>query len=172
MITWPIYLFILIELIFVTYLDVKHRKIANTWSLINIGIAVVLFSLFPKAYPVVFGTFQFSIVFILVGFFLFILKIMGGGDSKFLASFFLIVPLDKQDQVFLLLLISTVIIGVIVLVINIFSKWETLVTSLREKNIQGVKSCFGTKFAYAPVILVTWILFGMNLLKKGELILN
>lgn len=165
--SWPLYTFIFIELLFITYIDIKYKKIANLWALTNIGIAIILFVLFPKIYPVTFDTFQYSIVFILVGFLLFMLKVMGGGDSKFLASFFLIVPLDRQDQVFIFLLIATVIIGIIFFIKNTFENREKLIQSFLDKDIKGVKSCFGTKFAYAPVILVTWILFGIDLFKKG-----
>jgi prepilin peptidase CpaA len=94
------------------------------------------------------------------------MKIMGGGDSKFLASFFLITPLALQDQVFYFLLISTVIVGVIFLVKNIIQNRVKLMEFIRDKNIIGVKSCFGTKFAYAPVILITWILIGVSLFQK------
>lgn len=166
MIPLPFYLFILIELIFVTVIDIKHRKIANLWSLLNIGVAAILFILFPKFYPVSVETFQYTMVFLMAGFLLFRLKIMGGGDSKFLASFFLIVPLEKQDQVFFQLLIATIFIGVIMFSLNTFMNRKKLVQSLKEKDIEGVKSCFGSKFAYAPVILVTWILFGISMFKK------
>jgi prepilin peptidase CpaA len=163
---WPLYTFIFIELVLVTYIDIKHRKIANLWSFLNILVAATAFILFPNIYPFSFDTFEFSIVFIFVGFLLFMLKVMGGGDSKFLASFFLIVPLNHQDQVFYQLLISTIIIGVIFLMMNTISNRKLLMQSMREKDILGVKSCFGTKFAYAPVILVTWILFGKTLIEE------
>lgn len=164
--SWPLFLFIFIELLFITYIDIKHKKIANYWSLMNIGIAVILFILFPHEYPFGLAAFQYSIVFILVGFLLFMLRVMGGGDSKFLASFFLIVPLDKQDQVFVFLLISTIFIGLIFFLKSIITNWQKLKQSLRQKDTQGVKSCFGTKFAYAPVILITWILFGYEIYKN------
>ena len=47
---------------------------------------------------------------------------------------------------------------------NIFEHRIKLIESIKDKNLIGVKSCFGTKFAYAPVILVSWILVGLNLL--------
>lgn len=172
MIPLPFYIFIFIELVFVAIIDVKHKKIANLWSLLNVGVATILFIFFSEHYPVSFGAFQYTIVFLLAGFLLFRLKIMGGGDSKFLASFFLIVPFDKQDQVFFQLLIATIIIGVIVFGMNTFANRKKLIESLREKDIEGVKSCFGTKFAYAPVILVTWILFGISMFKKSSSLMS
>ncbi|MBD64027.1 MAG: hypothetical protein CME62_02390 [Halobacteriovoraceae bacterium] len=156
------YVFILIEVIFVTYLDIKYKKIKNFWSLLNIILAIVLFVTLPQIYILSFVSFQYSIVFIFVGFLLYLLKIMGGGDSKFLASFFLIIPYEMQDLVFFYLLISTVIIGVLFFFRNIITKRVQLVAALKQKDLQGVKSCFGTKFAYAPVILITWIFTGIK----------
>ena len=156
------YVFILIEVIFVTYLDIKYKKIKNFWSLLNIILAIVLFVTLPQIYILSFVSFQYSIVFIFVGFLLYLLKIMGGGDSKFLASFFLIIPYEMQDLVFFYLLISTVIIGVLFFFRNIITKRVQLVAALKQKDLQWVKSCFGTKFAYAPVILITWIFTGIK----------
>lgn len=160
----PIYLFILIEVIFVTYLDIKYRKIKNIWSLLNMIVALSLFSLFPEMYLLTVASFQYSLVFIIVGFLLFQLKIMGGGDSKYLASFFLIIPSAIQDQVFFYLLISTIIIGALFFIKNIVTHWSTIVDSFRTHNLAGVKSCFGTKFAYAPVILIAWLFTGIKYL--------
>lgn len=90
MISLQLYLFILIELIFVSIGDVKNRKIPNMWVITNIVVSIFLFILFPNMYELRGETFQFPIVFIFVGFLLFQLKVMGGGDSKYLASFFLL----------------------------------------------------------------------------------
>jgi prepilin peptidase CpaA len=163
MISIPLFLFILIELIFVSYGDVKYRKIPNLWVLLNLLIAAILFILFPSTYEFRIEAFQFTIVFIFVGFVLFLLKVMGGGDSKFLASFFLLIPLASQDIVFSYLLVSTVIIGCIFFINSIFKNYEEIYKSIRDGDSEGVKKCFGTKFAFAPVILVTWILTGWNL---------
>lgn len=167
MITIPIYLFILLELSLVTYGDIKTRKIPNLWTLLNLVLAGFFFVIFPHIFEFGFAAFQYSIVFIFVGFFLFLMKIMGGGDSKFLASFFLITPLSLQDQVFYFLLISTIIVGVIFLIKNIIQNRKKLMEFIKHKDVIGVKSCFGTKFAYAPVILITWILIGVNLFNKN-----
>lgn len=162
MIPWPIYAFIFLELIFVTIVDVKYKKISNLWSLLNILLSGVLFYLFPTFYLFGFESFQFSIVFLIVGFFLFLLKIMGGGDSKYLASFFLIIPTASQDLVFYYLLISTIIVGLIFFFRNIIEQRKSLSESIKKRDVEGVKSSFGTKFAYAPVILLTWILIGLT----------
>ena len=80
MIPWPIYIFILIELCIVAYLDLKYRKIRNVWILVNVVISIGLFISFPKFYILKIESFQFSIAFIFVGFLLFMMKIMGGGE--------------------------------------------------------------------------------------------
>ncbi len=159
----PLFLFVLLELIAVAYLDVKYRVIKNLWSILNLVCATVLFMLFPDYYPLKFEMFQFSLAFFFVGFLLFLLKIMGGGDSKFLATFFLIIPFKLQESVFLYLLIITVIIGLLTLLKNIITQWNKLSESIKNRDVQGVKSCFGTKFPYAPVILITWVFLGLDL---------
>lgn len=162
MIPLPIYIFIFLELSFVTYYDIKYKKISNLWSLLNIALAITLFVLFPNFYKFGWSTFQFSMVFLVVGFFLFLLKIMGGGDSKYLASFFLIVPTASQDLVFYYLLISTIIVGLIFFVRNLIEQRKNITESFKKKDIEGVKSSFGSKFAYAPVIMLTWFLIGLT----------
>lgn len=88
---------------------------------------------------------------------------MGGGDSKFLTTFFLIVPLSLQDKVFYNLLLSTIGIGFFFLIQNTINNHEVLIKSIKERNVDGIKSCFGTKFAYAPVILIAWMWLGWDL---------
>jgi prepilin peptidase CpaA len=162
-ITLPLYLFILIELILVSIGDIKTRKIPNLWVILNLIISLILFVLFPQIYEFRYEAFQFPIVFIIVGFVLFRLRIMGGGDSKYLASFFLLIPYKSQDEVFLYLLISTVVIGSLFFFANLFRNIDGIIQSFKESNLYGVKKYFGTKFAFAPVILVTWILVGWEL---------
>lgn len=162
MIPWPIYSFIFLELLFVTIGDIKHKKIPNLWSILNIFLALILFLVFPDIYILGFETFQFSIGFILVGFLFFQLKIMGGGDSKFLASLFLIIPTAAHDQFFYFLLISTVIVGLISFARNVVEQRKKLIESFKYRSLVGIKSAFGTKFAFAIVIMITWILIGAD----------
>lgn len=162
MIPWPIYTFIFLQLFFVTIGDVKYKKIPNLWSLLNIAIAVILFVLFPDLYIFGLKTFQFSIGFIIVGFMLFQLKIMGGGDSKFLASLFLIIPTANHDNFFYFLLISTIIVGVIAFLRNMVEQRGQLIQSIKLRDIEGVRTVFGSKFAFAIVIMITWFLIGLN----------
>lgn len=144
-------------------LDFKYRKIKNTWSILNLVIALGLFISLPKSYPLTIEMFQFALVFIVVGFGLFMFKVMGGGDSKFLATFFLLIPLNFQEVVFYYLLIITIIVGLILFINNIIVNHEKIFVSMKNRDLEGIKSCFGSKFAYAPVILITWIWFGWTI---------
>jgi len=163
MINLPVYMLILFQLIIVTIGDIKHRKISNLWLIVNSLFATLLFVVFPEYYLFELASFQYTVVWIIAGFFLFLLKIMGGGDSKYLAFFFLLVPLGLQDDFFYLLLVSTIVVGVMFLLRNIIYHWTILTKAIKEKDIIGVKSCFGSKFAYAPVILIAWIFIGIKL---------
>jgi prepilin peptidase CpaA len=163
MIPIALYLAILIELAFVSWIDIKTKKISNYWSIFNILIYILLLFIYPNFYFFRWDTFLFSTVFLVIGFGLFLLNIMGGGDSKFLFSFFLIVPLALHEKFFSYILISTVITGVIFFFMNLITNFKKLVESLRQRNYQEVKTCFGSKFAFAPVILLAWLSLGWYL---------
>ena len=166
MIPLPIYLFILIELIFVSYGDIKTSKIPNMWSIMNIFVYPILLFIVPSAYFFEIGTFIYSFAFLFIGFILFLLKIMGAGDVKYLFSFFLLIPKSLQSETFSALLYSTVLIGLFVFITNFIKYSETIINSLKIKDFRTVKECFGTKFSYAPVILIAWLWIGWNLKEK------
>ena len=159
----PIYIFIMIELVFVAIGDIKTEKIPNFWSLLNLVVFPVLLLSSYDHYQISADTFIYPLAFLLIGFGLFILKIMGAGDVKFLSTFFLIVPNIYKEKVFTLLLICTVIIGGFIFLTNLIRNYEKILVALKQKNTQEVKNCFGTKFSYAPVILMTWLWLGWSL---------
>lgn len=163
MIPLPIYIFILIELSFVSYGDIRTNKIPNMWALINIVAFVALLFVAPELYQFKIQTFAFSAVFLAVGFALFLLKIMGGGDTKYLFSLFLLVPLNLHEKVFYYLLLSTVLIGGFLLIQNTLKNIKPIWRAILDGNTRQVKSFFGTKFSYAPVILVSWIWIGYTI---------
>ena len=166
MIPLPIYLFVLIELVIVAYGDIKTNKIPNYWSLLNIATFLVLLWVAPDHYFFEFQTFIFSVAFLVVGFALFLLKIMGGGDSKFLFTFFLLLPVSIHEATFYHLLLSTVIIGGFFFLQNALKNFRTIFDAFLAYDLQTVKNCFGTKFSYAPVILVAWLWMGWTLKDK------
>lgn len=169
MIPLPIYIFILLELIFVAWADVRTNKIVNMWSILNLTFFLIFLLVNPNYYYFKLETFMYSGVFLMVGFIFFLLKIMGAGDSKFLFTFFLIVPLNLHEQTFESLLVSTVLVGTFVFITNVAKNFDKLRISLKIGDVKSIKSCFGTKFAFAPVILIAWIWVGWKI--KDSLII-
>jgi len=119
-----VFIFIAIQLLVVAYVDFKTRIISNFWVLVNFIFFIVLTFLFPNLYHWNIQTFIFSLVFLGAGFFLYSLNIMGGGDSKYLSSMYLLVPYSFQDQVFVYLLYTTIIVGSSLLLFNLIKNIE------------------------------------------------
>ncbi|MFP5491302.1 MAG: prepilin peptidase [Bacteriovoracia bacterium] len=163
MIPLSIYLLLVIELALVSWGDIRTQKIPNFWSLLNIVFFIFFLFFLPEIYPFAWATFLYSAVFLAVGFVLFLLKIMGGGDSKFLFSFFLLIPVSLQSRALILLLLSTVLIGGFLLLTNIGKNHEKIVAAIKTGYIRGIKECFGTKFSFAPVILLAWLWLGWEI---------
>ena len=155
-----VFLFISIQLLVVAYIDFKTTKISNVWILINFLFFVVLTLLFPHVYIWSFSALWVSLAFLFVGFGLFIMNIMGGGDSKYLASFYLLIPLQFQETVFLYLLYTTVIVGSSLLLFNALKNFDKIILMLRIGDVKGIRKVFGKKFTYAPVIFIAWMWFG------------
>ena len=158
-----LYIFILIELVIVGYLDFKYKKIKNFWSLINIGIYLASLLAFGDYYFFNFKTFIWPFGFLFVGFLLFVLKIMGGGDSKFLFSFFLIIPEKFHEVFFMNLIYATIVVGLLMLIFNTVKNFDKLKLAYIYRSLQYVKDVYGSKFAYAPIIALSWILFGWDI---------
>jgi prepilin peptidase CpaA len=152
-----LYLLFLVELVVVSWLDFKTKKILNIWTYLNLALAFTLIALNfsePWSYQQMF----YPLIVFIAGFFLFIVKIMGAGDVKFLSSFLLCLPYNTQLIFGNQLLLSTIIVAGILLIVN-FSRHLTLISSqLKIGNYKGIiQQCFGTKFSYAPVMLLAWI---------------
>jgi len=157
-----VYIFLLIQLFFVSYIDVTKKKIPNFWVLINLVFAIVIISFFPS-YEFSLSLFLYPLSFFVVGFLLFILKIMGGGDSKYLFSMFLLIPTHRHEEYFLCLAYMTVMVGLSLFLINIARNRKKILVAIRYKDMGRIKDVFGKKFTFAPVILLAWIWFGWNL---------
>jgi prepilin peptidase CpaA len=163
LISVPLFIFLTLELLIVSWGDIKTQKIPNYWSVLNLIIFVGLLIALPEVYPLTWGTFLYSLVFLVVGFLLFILKIMGAGDTKFLFSFFLLIPAAIQPKALILLLLSTVLIGSFLLITNFIKNHEKIVVYIKTGYFKGIKECFGTKFSFAPVILIAWLWLGWEI---------
>jgi prepilin peptidase CpaA len=155
-----VFIFISIQLLFVAYIDFKTKKISNMWVLINFFCFCVLTLIIPEIYVWKIQVLVFPLAFIFVGFALYVLNIMGGGDSKYLASLYLLVPLKFQEAVFIYLLYATVLVGSTLLLLNLLKNLDIIIIHLKMKDVAGIKRIFGKKFTYAPVIFIAWMWFG------------
>jgi prepilin peptidase CpaA len=166
-VTLPIvvYIFIAIQLLVVAYIDFKTKKISNMWMLINFLFFCLLTLVFPTIYTWSFSAFFFPMAFIFVGILLFMMNIMGGGDSKYLSSLYLLVPVNFQETTFIYLLYATVLVGSTLLVFNTLKNFDTIVVYFKTRDIAGIRRIFGKKFTYAPVIFIAWMWFGWQNLK-------
>lgn len=166
MIPYTVYFFLLIELLAVTYLDILYKKIANIWSILNITTFLIFTIIFSESYKINFHTFYFSLVFFVVGLFLFAIRIMGAGDSKYLVSFYLLVPVHLHEEAIISLLYSTCLVGGASFVYNLFINRELIAKSFQRRDLKMFRSQFGKKFAFAPVILISWVWLGWKLREK------
>jgi prepilin peptidase CpaA len=159
----PLYIFILIQLLVVSIEDIRSKKVHHVWPILNLLVYALICFIYPEYYHFVWQTFIYSTVFLIVGFGLFLLRIMGGGDSKYLFSFFILIPMSQQDSAFHYLVISTVAIGMSVFIMNLTRNFNQIKQCLEKREFENLKHYFGTKFSFAPVILVTWMLLGWDL---------
>lgn len=163
MIPLAVYWFLVLELMVVSWGDIRTQKIPNTWSILNLLVFVILLVAFPEYYPFHWEIFIYSTVFLVVGFMLFLLRIMGGGDTKYLFTFFLLIPMALQAKALVILLLSTVLIGGFLFLTNLGKNHEKIVGYIKRGYIKGIKECFGTKFSFAPVILLAWMWLGWEI---------
>ena len=170
-----LYLMLLGELLLVAYYDLKTKKISNYWSIIHIAFYIMLLIVYPQFYEFSWNSLLYSGAILGVGFIFFFLKIAGAGDVKFLSTIFLLIPIDAHDVFFFNLLIGTTIFGSILLVFNTLKNFGKIKNCLMIRDYRELRKCYGTKFAFAPVILLSWILLGFDLkiipslLKMGNL---
>ena len=151
-----------LELLVVAYLDLKHKKISNLWSLLNLAIFPVLLFLLPGIYVLDWSLLIFPLGFIVIGFILFLLDIMGAGDSKYLASLFLLIPLDRQFLYFEKLVQVTLIVGALLLIKTVLKNMDKIKAYFVSHHWRGFKDLIRSRFSYAPVMFLAWILFGMG----------
>jgi prepilin peptidase CpaA len=159
----PLYLYIFIQLLIVSWGDLRDKKIFNFWTILNLITYIILLFLFPETYYFSWSTLIFSFSFLIVGFILFSFRVMGGGDSKYLFGFFFIVPPALEDQTFESILLSTILIGSFVLITNFAKNFDIIIKSLRIGDVKALRYCLGSKFSFAPVILLSWGFVGWQI---------
>lgn len=153
---------ILIELAVVSWVDIKTKKISNLWPLANLALAIILHFTLPDFYLWEWQSLIFPIGWIVLGFFLFVLGIMGAGDSKFLASLFLVIPLEQHMLMFEKILYSTLVVGLVMLTFKIAKDFKKIKAYAFSAYWSGLRESIRSNFSYAPVILLAWILFGVG----------
>lgn len=161
MIGW-IYGLILIELLIVSWIDIKIKKISNIWFLINLVLAVAFHFIYPESNQIEWSSLIFPIGWIVVGFILFVLKIMGAGDSKFLASLFLMIPVKEHAALFEKVLYSTLVVGLVMLIFKFAKDFNKIKAYALTTHWQGLKESIRSNFSFAPVVLLAWILLGVE----------
>jgi prepilin peptidase CpaA len=156
-----LYLLLLLELTFVSYIDLRKKKISNLWSLAHIVIFLGMMALLrelPEA-----THFIFPAGMIIIGFGLFVFHIMGAGDSKYLASLFLLIPTPSQMLFMEKLLTVTIFVGSLLLILKFFKNAAKIKAYLMSFYFKGIQNEIHSRFSFAPVIMVAWILFGLAL---------
>lgn len=157
-----IFFSILTQLAIVSYFDIKTQKISNYWSVLNGALAILLYIFLPQIYPFEFEIFIFPLLTIFIGFVLYLLNIMGAGDSKYLATLFLIMPADNHFLYFEKLVASTLVVGAMYLTWTIIKSYSDLKGHFYAGNWRQILVMIRSSFSYAPVMLVAWILLGMQ----------
>lgn len=160
-----LYGLLLAELTVVAWIDLQTKKISNLWSLGNIIGGILLLALLPQNHPFSWELFFFPVGFVLVGFCLFLAGIMGAGDSKFLSTFFLMIPVGFHFPFFENLLISTILVGAILLASRVLKDFPKFRAYLISRHFRGIRELVRSRFSYAPVILLAWILTGLSFLR-------
>ncbi|MGE3609453.1 MAG: prepilin peptidase [Bacteriovoracaceae bacterium] len=156
---------ITMEILIVAYLDFKLKKISNYWVVLNIILSAVFYLFWSTQYPWSWELFLFPVGFVFLGFVLFLMNIMGAGDSKYLASLFLIIPVEYHLPFFEKIIYSTLIVGAISLIIKIFQNFRKMKVFIFSYYWAGVKDIIKSRMSYAPVIFLAWLLFGVSLWK-------
>jgi prepilin peptidase CpaA len=159
--TW-VYLLLLFEISVVAWTDFKREIIPNSWVIGNAGCAFLMLLFYPQYFPASWEMMLFPGGFVLIGFILFWLGIMGAGDSKYLASLFLLTPLEQQFIFFEKLIVSTLLVGSMLLALRLIKERGTIKAYLVSFHWKGIKQILRSRFSYAPVILIAWILLGLS----------
>jgi prepilin peptidase CpaA len=165
MISPGIYTLLLIELLLVAWIDLQTKKISNYWSIANFFVGVFLVLLLPLNHPFSIELLYFPVGFVVIGFCLFLAGIMGAGDSKFIATFFLMIPVGLHLPFFEKLLISTILVGALLLLFRVSTNFSTFRAYLISRHFRGIRELVRSRFSYAPVILLAWVLTGLSFLR-------
>ena len=138
-------LFLLSELLVVSWLDLRMRTISNFWPFINGLIFVFLVALLPEEYPWGWEIFRIPLLFFGVGYSLYLAGMMGAGDVKYLTSYFLLVPPAFRESAFVCLLYTTMGVGLVLLVLRGFKNVDKIILSTLFREGRFFKGDLGRK---------------------------
>jgi len=161
-----LFIFLFLELIAVAWIDFKYRKISSIWVFLNFSIFFLIYFILGLGLTFSLTQLYYPVIFFVVGFAFYTLRIMGGGDSKFLVSMYIILPVYFHENFLMSLLYVTTFVGLTQFIYNSIVGRDLLMKFWRQKSIKHLKQCYGKKFPFAPIILLSWIIFGMNNLNK------
>ena len=153
---------VLTELFIVAGVDLKIKKISNLWILLNILLAFSFYIFSPDTHSLQIEQIYYPLGFIVIGFILFSLDIMGAGDSKYMASLFLILPYNLHSLFFEKLLLVTMTVGFFLLLYRVIVNRKEFKAYLMSRHWKGIQALIKSRFSYAPVILLAWILMGVE----------
>jgi len=155
-----IVIFFLIELLVVSYLDFKYKKISNYWVLLNLILAILFYLFLRDTYIFDWKIFIYPFSFLIIGFMLFAINLMGAGDAKFLFSFYLMLPLEIHDEYFTNLLVATIFVSILNLLYRAYNNRVSVYSACVTRNYKSImRTMFGKKMPYAPVIMIAWVVF-------------
>jgi len=150
-----------IQLSIVTWVDIYQRKISNYWMLVNLILGISLHLWLPELYPWSWTLLGYLTGWFVIGFSFFYVGIMGAGDSKYLASLFLITPTLLRWEFLEKIVYSTLVFAMIMLMITMVRNFAKFKAFFFTGAWHGFKQLMGNKFSYAPVILLAWLVSGL-----------
>ena len=159
-----IFILLLLELLAVSWLDLKSRKISNLWSLVNLLLVALLVAFLPEIYPLGWELFRIPLLFFGGGYVLYLLGVMGAGDVKYLTSYFLLIPPVFHQMAFFCLLYTTMAVGLVLLVLRGAKNFDKMVLSALFREGGFLKGIWGAKVAYSPIVLVSYLWLGIKTL--------
>lgn len=162
MISATLFYYLLAQITTVSFLDFRSRRIKNFWPALNfLSFLVIAIFVSESVYKLWWMHLQIPLGALVVGFLLFWIrvggvKIMGGGDGKYLASLFLLMPTPLQLPFLESILVVTVLVAGILFLMNVFKNFKFVINSIWLKQF-NMSKVFGTRFPFAPLILVAWL---------------
>lgn len=148
------YIPMLIEMLYVTKMDLVEKKIPNAWSVLHILFFGLLLIVPNSAVFISFGHFYWPMITLVFCFILFSMDIMGAGDAKYLSTFLLVIPRSFQER-FLENLMYSICLGVGCYWLITVLMYYLRITKDERKPIKQL--LFG-KIPFAPFILTSFIL--------------